>query len=102
VAAPSHLLYRGQALALGPEPLRIGLAPPRDGSASLSVVGASAGVSRLHCSVLRLPSGAMVVDHSRYGTWLNDERVFGRATLRAGDRLRLGRPGVTLELISSE
>ncbi len=102
VAAPSHLLYRGQALALGPEPLRIGLAPPRDGSASLSVVGASAGVSRLHCSVLRLPSGAVVVDHSRYGTWLNDERVFGRATLRAGDRLRLGRPGVTLELISSE
>ena len=49
-----------------------------------------------------LSSGAVVVDHSRYGTWLNDERVFGRATLRAGDRLRLGRPGVTLELITSE
>ena len=102
VAAPSHLLYRGQAIALGPEPLRIGLAPPRDDTASLNVVGASAGVSRLHCSVLRLPTGAVVVDHSRYGTWLNDERVFGRATLRAGDRLRLGRPGVTLELITSE
>jgi hypothetical protein len=101
-AAPSHLLYRGQAIALGQEPLRIGLAPPRDGGASLNVVGAAAGVSRLHCSVLRLPSGAVVVDHSRYGTWLNDERVFGRATLRAGDRLRLGRPGVTLELITSE
>jgi pSer/pThr/pTyr-binding forkhead associated (FHA) protein len=50
---------------------------------------------------MRLPTGAVVVDHSRYGTWLNDERVFGRATLRAGDRLRLGRPGVTLELITS-
>jgi FHA domain len=102
VAAPSHVLYRGQAIALGAEPLRVGLAPPRDGAASLNVVGASAGVSRLHCSLLRLPSGAVVVDHSRYGTWLNDERVFGRATLRAGDRLRLGRPGVTLELITSE
>jgi hypothetical protein len=102
VAAPSHLLYRGQAVALGPEPLRIGLAPPRGPGASLAVVGASAGVSRLHCSVLQLASGAVVVDHSRYGTWLNDERVFGRATLRAGDRLRLGRPGVTLELITSE
>ncbi|HKE43348.1 MAG TPA: FHA domain-containing protein [Steroidobacteraceae bacterium] len=101
VAAPSHLLYRGQAVALGPEPLHIGLAPPRDRGPALSVVGAAAGVSRLHCSVLRLPSGAVVVDHSRYGTWLNDERVFGRATLRAGDRLRLGRPGVTLELITS-
>jgi hypothetical protein len=101
-SAPSHVLYRGQATALGSEPLRIGLAPPRDGGASLNVVGAAAGVSRLHCSVLRLPTGAVVVDHSRYGTWLNDERVFGRATLRAGDRLRLGRPGVTLELITSE
>ncbi|HZF24908.1 MAG TPA: FHA domain-containing protein [Steroidobacteraceae bacterium] len=102
VAAPSHLLYRGQAIALSPEPLHIGLAPPRDRGAALAVVGAAAGLSRLHCSVLRLPSGAVVVDHSRYGTWLNDERVFGRATLRAGDRLRLGRPGVTLELITSE
>jgi hypothetical protein len=101
VAAPSHLLYRGQAIALSPEPLHIGLAPPRDRGPALAVVGAAAGLSRLHCSVMRLPTGAVVVDHSRYGTWLNDERVFGRATLRAGDRLRLGRPGVTLELITS-
>ena len=47
VGCPSHVLYRGQAIALGPEPLRIGLAPPRDDTASLNVVGASAGVSRL-------------------------------------------------------
>lgn len=100
VAAPTHVLYRGQALALSAKPLLIGLAPPSGNV--LQVVGASAGVSRLHCSLLRSVEGAVVIDHSRYGTWLNDERVFGRAPLRAGDRLRLGRPGVTLELITSE
>jgi pSer/pThr/pTyr-binding forkhead associated (FHA) protein len=68
----------------------------------LQVVGAAAGVSRVHCSLLRTPQGVTVIDHSRYGTWLNDEAVIGRAPLRAGDRLRLGRPGVTLELIASE
>jgi len=99
--APTHVLYRGQAIALGAEPLVIGLGPipcPH----KLQVVGAAAGVSRLHCSVIRTSAGALAIDHSRYGTWLNDEPVVGRAALRAGDRLRLGRPGITLELIASE
>jgi hypothetical protein len=101
VAPPTHVLYRGQAIALGTEPLVIGLAPT--GAARvLQVVGATAGVSRVHCSLMRTAQGVTVIDHSRYGTWLNDEAVIGRAPLRAGDRLRLGRPGVTLELIASE
>lgn len=97
--APSHVLYRGQAIPLNTTPLVVGLAP---GGARrcLQVAGASAGISRLHCSLLRTPQGALVIDHSRYGTWLNDEHVPGRAALRAGDRLRLGSPGVTLELIA--
>jgi hypothetical protein len=101
VAAPTHVLYRGQAIALGSDPLVIGLAPS-GAVRALQVVGAAAGVSRVHCSLVRTPQGVTVVDHSRYGTWLNDEAVVGRAPLRAGDRLRLGRPGVTLELIASE
>ena len=100
-APPTHVLYRGQAIALGSEPLVIGLAPT-GAARTLQVVGAAAGVSRVHCSLMRTAQGVTVVDHSRYGTWLNDEAVVGRAPLRAGDRLRLGRPGVTLELIASE
>jgi hypothetical protein len=97
--APSHVLYRGQAVALDPTPLVVGLAP--GGAArSLQVAGASAGISRLHCSLLRTSQGAFVIDHSRHGTWLNDAHVPGRAALRAGDRLRLGNPGVILELIA--
>jgi hypothetical protein len=100
-APPTHVLYRGQAIALGSDPLVVGLAPT-GATRTLQVVGAAAGVSRVHCSLMRTAQGVTVIDHSRYGTWLNDEAVVGRAPLRAGDRLRLGRPGVTLELIASE
>ena len=50
---------------------------------------------------LRDEDGAIVlVDHSRHGTFVNGERVAGRARLRAGDRLRIGDPGVELALIA--
>lgn len=98
-APPTHVLYRGRAHAVDGEPLVIGAGGPRLGI-QLSIPEASAGISRVHCSLLRMAEGAVVIDHSRYGTWLNDERVVGRAPLRAGDRLRLGNPGVSLELIA--
>ena len=44
----------------------------------------------------------MVEDHSSTGTFVNGERVSARAVLRAGDRLRLGSPGVELLLIAVE
>ena len=44
-------------------------------------------------------AGAWLEDRSTYGTYLNGERVGGRAALRAGDRLRLGNPGVELEMV---
>jgi hypothetical protein len=99
VAAPSHLLYRGQAIGLDGESLTIGTAVAAAGRA-LNVSGATAGVSRVHCTVLRQGNDLMVFDHSSYGTWLNDERVAHRARLKAGDRLRLGAPGIVLELIA--
>jgi len=96
---PTHVLYRGQAHALRAQPLVIGL-DPGNGPDRLQVFGARAGISRIHCSLQRSPAGAVVIDHSRYGTWLNDESVAGRAPLHAGDRLRLGSPGLMLELIA--
>jgi pSer/pThr/pTyr-binding forkhead associated (FHA) protein len=44
----------------------------------------------------------VVEDHSSGETFVNDERVAGRAVLRVGDRLRLGSPGVELLLIATE
>jgi hypothetical protein len=99
IAAPSHLLYRGQAIPLDGESLTIGTAVS-GANRALNISGGTAGVSRAHCTVLRQGRDFMVFDHSSYGTWLNDERVAHRARLKAGDRLRLGAPGIVLELIA--
>ena len=62
-------------------------------------VAAGPGVSRVHCRLVVDAQGAWLEDLSTYGTFLNGERVGGRVALRAGDRLRLGNPGVGLELV---
>ncbi|HEX7417054.1 MAG TPA: FHA domain-containing protein, partial [Steroidobacteraceae bacterium] len=59
-----------------------------------------AAVSRSHCTLLREADAVVLVDHSRYGTFVNGERVAGRTVLRAGDTIRIGEPGVELALIS--
>ena len=46
------------------------------------------------------PYDVLVIDHSRHGTFLNGARVQARARLAAGDTLRLGTPGVSLELVA--
>jgi hypothetical protein len=111
--APTHVLWAGHAIALrsavgsgtaagasgGGEALviEIGRSPAPGG---ITLPEGLAGVSRLHCSLRSEGADVLVVDHSRHGSFLNDERVAGRARLHAGDRLRLGDPGVELELIA--
>ena len=97
-AQPTHLLHGAEALPIGPAGLAIGTAPPRDRPA-LPLSGLPAGVSRLHCIVRRDERGIVVEDLSRFGSFVNDERVDGRRVLVVGDRLRLGSPGVLLQLI---
>jgi hypothetical protein len=99
--APTHLLHAGRALAITPAALRIGVAPPADGR-GLRLSGNTAGISRSHCSVWRTENRVLVEDHSSHGSFLNDQRVDGRAELRVGDRLRLGTPGIELLLIRVE
>jgi hypothetical protein len=94
---PTHLLWSGRALPLTGAAIEIGRTPAEGG---IALPEGLAGVSRLHCTV-RDDAGAIVlVDHSRHGTFVNGERVAGRARLRAGDRLRIGDPGVELALIA--
>jgi len=94
---PTHLVYGGRARAILDEPLAIGSAVP-DGGRGLSVP-AGPGISRLHCRLARGPDGVWLEDLSTYGTLVNGERVGGRVALRAGDRLRLGSPGIECELV---
>ena len=62
---------------------------------------AAAGVSRRHCSLRRDGERTILVDHSRFGTWVNGARVRERAAVRPGDRVRVGTPGVEFTLISA-
>jgi FHA domain len=97
-AIPSHLLFDGRAVALAAGSLVVGRAP---GSApALVLPDGLAGVSRRHCTFVRDGSELVLIDHSNYGTFVNGERVSERVRIHAGDKVRLGEPGVELSLIS--
>jgi hypothetical protein len=95
---PTHVLWEGVAHPIDPEPFLMGVAIP-EGSRGLNLSGAVAGISRRHVSLRRLQGRLVVEDHSRYGSYLNGRRVDGMAFLKAGDRLRLGTPGIEVQLI---
>jgi hypothetical protein len=95
---PSHVFHAGTALPIaGSRSFEIGRSPD---NAGLVISPAARGVSRRHCTLRSIDGELYVIDHSRYGTWLNDERVAGCAQVFAGDRLRIGDPGLEFELIS--
>jgi len=96
--APSHLLYEGRTFALGAEPLVVGRAAGAPNAITLAE--GLAGVSRRHCTFRRDAAEVVLLDHSRFGTFLNGERVAERVRVRAGDQVRIGDPGVTLSLIA--
>jgi hypothetical protein len=95
---PTHVLFNGRAWRVSERPLVIGWSVD-SGARALTLPGASPGISRSHCTLVRRNGAVIVEDHSTYGSYVNDERVAGRTVLTVGDRLRLGSPGVTLELI---
>jgi pSer/pThr/pTyr-binding forkhead associated (FHA) protein len=95
---PTHVLFNARAHAITEQPLTIGWAV--NGAArALQVPSGIPGVSRSHCTLVRRQGMVLVEDHSTYGSFINDARVQGTGVLRVGDRLRLGAPGVTLDLI---
>jgi hypothetical protein len=97
-AVPTHVLFRGRAWPLTQVPLTLGWSVGA-ASRALTLPAGIPGVSRAHCTLRVLDGQALVEDQSTYGTFVNDERVGGRVALRVGDVLRLGAPGVTLDLI---
>jgi FHA domain len=97
-AVPTHVLFNGRAWPITLVPLTLGWSVGA-GSRALTLPAGIAGVSRSHCTLQQRDGQAVVTDHSTYGTFVNDERVGGHVVLQVGDVLRLGAPGVALELI---
>ncbi|NDF87076.1 MAG: FHA domain-containing protein, partial [Gammaproteobacteria bacterium] len=96
--APTHALWEGRAFVLPQSGvLEIGREPALGG---IRLGEGLAGVSRLHCSLCAEGGAVTLIPHSAQETWLNDERVRGRVRIQSGDRLRLGTPGVSIELIA--
>ncbi len=97
--SPTHLLYRGVAHPLGEVPFTLGreLAP---GLAGLRILSDAAGISRDHCTLLNHDGRLLLEDHSRYGTYVNGEKVKGSRALSVGDRIRLGTLAEELQVIA--
>jgi hypothetical protein len=96
----THILFGGDSMRFPDGGLLIGTEEISN-TPHIALPRAAAGVSRRHCSLRREGDRTVLVDHSRYGTWVNGARVKERATLRPGDRVRVGTPGVEFTLISA-
>jgi pSer/pThr/pTyr-binding forkhead associated (FHA) protein len=59
-----------------------------------------AGISRRHCSLRRVGTETVLIDHSQFGSFIDGQRVRGRAIVHAGSRLRIGTPGIELPLVA--
>jgi hypothetical protein len=114
--APSHALLDGRAYSLSAESLVVGRAPePQFAPSTAAAAGTAAtpvssryitlpeglaGVSRRHCTFVHDGDELVLLDHSTFGTFVNGERVQERVRVHAGDRVRLGEPGVEIALIA--
>lgn len=94
----THVILEGRAHLIDEIPLVVGLGGGE--GRRIGLAGVSAGISTKHCSLVRRGGRAVVEDHSRYGTFVNGDRIEGEAELGAGDRLRVGTPGIVLELVA--
>lgn len=99
-AAPmaTHVVYGGRVVPIPSGGLVIGRDPGP--APSVQVPEGRAGLSRRHCTLRRDATRSQVIDHSSHGTFLDGARVRGRALLRAGATLRLGDPGIELQLVA--
>jgi hypothetical protein len=98
VTMATHVVYRGRAIPIDAGGLVIGRDPgvPQ----ALRLPEGVAGLSRRHCTLRRERGRTQVVDHSRFGSFIDGVRVRGRAFLAAGSVLRLGTPGIELPLVA--
>jgi hypothetical protein len=96
----THILFGGDSMRFPEVGLSIGTEADSN-MPHIALPRAAAGVSRRHCSLRREGESTLLIDHSRYGTWVNGARVREKATVRPGDRVRVGTPGLEFTLISA-
>ena len=95
---PTHVLHDDIALTINGESLVIGSDVSGD-SQRISLSPGTPGVSQRHCSVQLEGARCILSDHSRYGTFLNGNRISGSTVLQVGDVIRVGTPGIEFRMI---
>lgn len=95
---PTHLMNGGVAHAIA-DGLTLGTAPP-PGGRGLGL--RQPGIAPHHCSLVAERADVRLKVVPGASTWLNDVPAEDGSALRAGDRLRLGAPGVELQLVAVE
>ena len=98
-AAPTHVVHRGVAHAVGRAALHIGREAV-NGRRTIVVDDRHQAVSRSHCELVRRDGELRLKDSSRFGTFVNEKRVSGEAVLRPADIIRVGSPGEELQVIA--
>ena len=94
---PSHILFESRAYKITKLPLNIGTNSSHDDD--IQIKTNTGGISRQHCSLIIKNNKCVISDLSRYGTYLNDQRIESSTILSIGDKIRIGSPGIELLLI---
>jgi FHA domain len=76
-------------------PIAIGRLPECD----LALDGAE--ISRRHARIVPTPEGPLLVDRSRFGTFLNGEQVVAPSLLSPGDVILIGRYDMVVEVVEA-
>ena len=97
--AATHAVVNGVAHSLVTAPLALGVSVPPS-LRGVDLEGEVAGISRHHCTLECRDGRVTVTDCSSWGTFVNGERIEEPTALHAGDRVRLGSPGVEIQLIA--
>jgi len=98
---PTHLLFGHTAYVIGNSTLVLG-SDDSNGERAIELTAEMPGVSRRHCSLSRKNGQCVLEDNSRYGTFLNGNRIDGSTILQVGDSLRIGSPGFEFQLITTD
>jgi hypothetical protein len=99
--APTHIVYGGYAYRVGAAGVAIGREPDPQ-RRTVTVGDGHSGVSRLHCEVVLRDGELKLRDLSSFGTFVNNRKIAGEATLERGDVIRVGSPGAELQVVSVE
>jgi FHA domain len=94
---PTALVLRcgTRQLPIAGYPIAIGRLPECD----LALDGAE--ISRRHARIVPTPEGPLLVDRSRFGTFLNGEQVVAPSLLSPGDVILIGRYDMVVEVVEA-